>query len=824
MGTRVGALALVILIFVLGCAVASCGSGDSATGGGDASASGTVDSSSGGNGGDGGGSSGDASGDASGASLHAVGGTVSGLAAGRSGPGVVLQINGGESVTVAADGPFVFPTKLASGAAFAVTVATQPQGPAQTCAVAGGSGVVGSGDVTAVTVTCSVNTYAIGGTVVGLKGAGLVLRDNGGDDLTIAASDGGSTKFSFATKVPSGGAFAVTVRTQPTGPTQTCSVSGGTGNVTAGDVSSVTVNCTTNSYTVGGTVTGLVGSVVLQDDGANDLTVNANGSFAFPVGLPSGAAYAVTVLTQPPSPAQTCIVSQGTGTIASANVTSVAVNCFTDTFPIHVTVNGLSGTGLLLQNNGGDNLAVTSGGVSTFATPVASGQPYAVTIATQPTGPSQTCAVQNGAGTVTNAAIAVVVNCTTDKYTVGGAVNGLLGAGLVLQDNLADDLGVTAPGGPFTFATQVASGQPYGVTVLTQPTSPWQTCAVTNGAGTVGAANVTNVAVQCTTSTFTIGGTVSGMPPGATLVLQDNGADNVAVTANGNFVFPTAVASGQTYAVAVLTPVPLTLCAIASGTGTVAGANVTNVTVTCTLSCGNGALDPGEQCDDGNTIDTDACSNTCTNGPILLAGTSTTYIANALTALGETFTLTVLPTAGAFPPASGKGTIILSNDGFNGTTVDYTPHLAAGAHVVTFGGSNFAPYTTWLATYLATDVATNGSAWHQSNDCTQDFNQIGNNPILRFLPATYEFITTAGNESTTFHMLHFPAAQPSGAAVIARTCHNANPGIVATRAYPSQGTFTSNAFDLGAYTDASAQAGFVAPFLKGMLLYLRSPH
>jgi trimeric autotransporter adhesin len=78
------------------------------------------------------------------------------------------------------------------------------------------------------------------------------------------------------------------------------------------------------AFTVGGTVTGLVGSVVLQNNGGGNLTVTSNGTFAFTGSLNSGAAYAVTVLTQPGL--QTCFVSNGSGTL-SANVTNVEISC-----------------------------------------------------------------------------------------------------------------------------------------------------------------------------------------------------------------------------------------------------------------------------------------------------------------------------------------------------------------------------------------------------------------------------------------------------------------------------------------------------------------
>src|SRR5215471_107899 len=62
--------------------------------------------------------------------------------------------------------------------------------------------------------------FTVGGTVSGLSGTGLVLQDNGGDNLTISANGA----FTFATKAT---AYNVTVLTQPTNPPQTCTVTGG---------------------------------------------------------------------------------------------------------------------------------------------------------------------------------------------------------------------------------------------------------------------------------------------------------------------------------------------------------------------------------------------------------------------------------------------------------------------------------------------------------------------------------------------------------------------------------------------------------------------
>jgi hypothetical protein len=93
------------------------------------------------------------------------------------------------------------------------------------------------------------------------------------------------------------------------------------------------------------------------------------------------------------------------------------------------------------------------------------------------------------------------------SYTVGGAVTGLAGATVVLQNNGTDDLRLSADG-PFTFATALADGSVYAVTVLTQPAAPTLLCTVANGSSTIAGADVTNVTVTC--APISCGGFSSG--------------------------------------------------------------------------------------------------------------------------------------------------------------------------------------------------------------------------------------------------------------------------------------------------------------------------
>jgi len=229
----------------------------------------------------------------------------------------------------------------------------------------------------------------------------------------------------------------------------------------------------------------------------------------------------------------------------------------TPTYSVGGTVSGLSGTGLVLQDNGGDNLAVSGNGAFTFATKVNSGAAYAVTVSTQPSG--QTCTVGSGSGTATGNVTNVAVTCTStaSTVTVGGTVSGLTGTGLVLQDNNGDDLPV-ASNGSFVFATAIGSTAAYSVTVKTQPTGPAQGCTVANGSGTAAGANITSVTVSClnmgqfaytannqsdSISQWKIDPASGNLTPAGANVAVPHSPDAVSLAPNGKWAF-TATNSG----------------------------------------------------------------------------------------------------------------------------------------------------------------------------------------------------------------------------------------------------------------------------------------
>ena len=96
--------------------------------------------------------------------------------------------------------------------------------------------------------------------------------------------------------------------------------------------------------------------------------------------------------------------------ITPSNPTSTCTSCANPPLTLRGTVSGLTGSGLVLTNNGTDDKTITTNGSFTFTTTVASGSNYSVTVKTQPSG--QSCSVSNGTGTATVNVTNVNVVCS----------------------------------------------------------------------------------------------------------------------------------------------------------------------------------------------------------------------------------------------------------------------------------------------------------------------------------------------------------------------------------------------------------------------------
>jgi sugar lactone lactonase YvrE len=303
-----------------------------------------------------------------------------------------------------------------------------------------------------------------------------------------------------------------------------------------------------SSYTIGGSITGLAGPVVLQDMGGDNLTVPADGKFTFAIPINNGNLYNVTVLTQPTG--QTCSISSGSGIVSGNTVANVAIFCSSNTYTVGGTVSGLTGSVTLqINGNSGETLTLSNIGTYSFINPVAYGSPYSVTVLTQPSG-NQTCSVSGGNGTTAGSGTVraanitnINISCATSSYSIGGTVSNFNNTSLELLDNGTDHKSITT-NGSFTFPTSISYNLPYDVTVLTQP--PGQACFVAAGSGTA-FANVSNILVTCGSLK---GGGVQGnalsLPTGhvSTLAGAPTGADGTGAAAR--FAYPYSAVSDGT--------------------------------------------------------------------------------------------------------------------------------------------------------------------------------------------------------------------------------------------------------------------------------------
>ncbi|MGW8394889.1 hypothetical protein [Pseudoduganella sp. HUAS MS19] len=168
-------------------------------------------------------------------------------------------------------------------------------------------------------------SFTLGGTITGLANNGLILQNNGGNDLSINA---GATSFSFPNSISYGTEYRVSIKQQPEH--MTCGFLGGTEHGSAGHTTSINIaiSCSQNAYALGGTVEGLnaTGLVLVNGSSSGSITIAKDAtSFTVPGTIPVGTAYGITVLAQPDT--LSCSVENGSGVMGDAPRTNVKVIC-----------------------------------------------------------------------------------------------------------------------------------------------------------------------------------------------------------------------------------------------------------------------------------------------------------------------------------------------------------------------------------------------------------------------------------------------------------------------------------------------------------------
>lgn len=275
------------------------------------------------------------------------------------------------------------------------------------------------------------------------------------------------------------------------------------------------------------------------------------------------------------------------------------------TYSVSFRVTGLLGSGLQVENNG-DILNVSANDTYTFSKKISSGSLYNVTVKTQPTSPIQKCIVSSGSGTVLNGNIeGIQIVCGDALYLINGTVTGLLGNGLQLQNITGagtDTINVNSAN--FSFPP-LPAGETYDFSIVSQPTSPSQTCSITTPAMTTGTMTAAHIAstINCTTNSFAVNAQVTGilgsLGVGSELKLTLDGTNTINVTSDGTFSFPGTYLSGGTFSITIDNPggiIPTGVCSLSSGTITVA-----NGIYTIPVNCSNAFLISGTVSSPGGT-------------------------------------------------------------------------------------------------------------------------------------------------------------------------------------------------------------------------------
>jgi len=333
-------------------------------------------------------------------------------------------------------------------------------------------------------LAASAPTYTLGGTVGGLSGSvelAVAITAPGTAQKSLGYSFSTNTAFTLQPGLAKGSKYALAIYNEPV--VQSCSIANASGTLEA-NVTNLKVSCITNEkHTVGGTVSGLSGSLTLLMNGANAMGVTKSGSFAFAPGLYPRAPYSVTVGTQPAT--VQCQVAQGSGTLGAANIVSVIVTCSPKQVPsakgIAVLPNGANGiaivhledtTGKLLLSPAVTNLSAGGASISLISETadfsqgiaVGGGRLQSLNNATGAASVTQNLALPANAGEVTSVSVipktglAMVAASSLTSYALASFSGGLhFTANQGYRAGSASELAVLAsPNGSAAVATNTS--------------------------------------------------------------------------------------------------------------------------------------------------------------------------------------------------------------------------------------------------------------------------------------------------------------------------------------------------------------------------------
>jgi len=308
------------------------------------------------------------------------------------------------------------------------------------------SKTVGVVSLVAILASCGTSpgySYTVGGTVSGLAGSGLVLQNNGGDDRSLTANGA----FSFPTPLSDAAAYTITVKTQPTTPSQICTVNNGSGTINSGPVGNVVVSCVTGSASVAFLSSGaeefayVAKTIGTTSDGTiSAYTISMTDGTLSPLGTP------VVAGTSPVSIVTVSVGSLGefayVANMGDGSIWTYSINLTTGTLqPLSSIIAGISPTSVTVDpsrqfayvTNEGDNTISAYTIDQTYGTLAASTITPTVAAGTNPTS-----IVTVSVGSSVFAYATNTSGCTISAYSIG------------IDGSLSE---LTAIGSPFSTGT-----------------------------------------------------------------------------------------------------------------------------------------------------------------------------------------------------------------------------------------------------------------------------------------------------------------------------------------------------------------------------------
>lgn len=172
---------------------------------------------------------------------------------------------------------------------------------------------------------------------------------------------------------------------------------------------------------------------------------------------------------------------------------------------------------------------------------------------------------------------------------LGGSVQGVTVAGLVLKNKGGPDLKVEPFASTFVFPDLIATNTEYDIKIVSSPSNA--TCEMINGKGKSSIYGVGSIGVRCTLIPHDVKGKVLGLTGGDLVII--NGTYRLKIPANATEFNLTVtlddkaktkvgqVGETQAYGLSVLQQPPGQTCRIDNAIGTMGKADVDNVLITC---------------------------------------------------------------------------------------------------------------------------------------------------------------------------------------------------------------------------------------------------